>query len=58
MFCSLLPSKVEDRVVVDGNVITSRGPGTSLEFSLRLVEELYGKEKAQELQKAMLVPSY
>jgi len=26
----------EDRVVVDGNIITSRGPGTSLEFSLKL----------------------
>lgn len=43
------------RVVVDGNCITSQGPGTALEFSLKLVELLFGKEKSQELAKAMLV---
>jgi 4-methyl-5(b-hydroxyethyl)-thiazole monophosphate biosynthesis len=46
---------VEDRVAVDGNVVTSRGPGTALEFALALVEQLVGKAKADELQKAMLV---
>jgi len=46
---------VEDRVVVDGNVITSRGPGTALEFALVLVEELVGQEKADEIRAAMLV---
>jgi putative intracellular protease/amidase len=35
----------EDRVVVDGNLITSRSPGTALEFALKLVEVLAGKEK-------------
>lgn len=35
----------EDRVVVDGNLITSRAPGTALEFALKLVEVLVGKEK-------------
>jgi 4-methyl-5(b-hydroxyethyl)-thiazole monophosphate biosynthesis len=38
--------------------VTSRGPGTALEFALQLVEQLYGADKAQEIQKAMLVPSY
>jgi 4-methyl-5(b-hydroxyethyl)-thiazole monophosphate biosynthesis len=46
---------VEDRVVADGNVVTSRGPGTALEFALALVERLVGKEKAEELRAGMLV---
>ena len=33
--------------MVDGNVITSQGPGTSLQFALKIVEQLYGKEKAR-----------
>ena len=32
----------EDRVVIDGNLVTSRGPGTALEFALTLVAELLG----------------
>jgi len=35
----------EERVVVDGNLVTSRSPGTALEFALKLVEVLVGKEK-------------
>lgn len=48
-------SEVENRVVVDGNLITSRGPGTSIEFALGIVEKLFGREKAIELAKTMLV---
>ena len=44
-----------ERVVKDGRLTTSRGPGTALEFSLRLVETLVGKEKASELAHGMLV---
>lgn len=44
----------EDRVVVDGNFITSKGPGTALEFSLKLVEILKGKELSDKLRKAMI----
>lgn len=47
-------SEAENRVVVDGNLITSRGPGTSLEFSLAIVEKLFGRNKALELAKGML----
>lgn len=47
-------TKSEDRVVVDGKLVTSRGPGTALEFSLALVEQLVGKGKADELKKGML----
>ncbi len=43
-----------ERVIVDGHVITSRGPGSALEFSLQLVEVLVGKEHAKELSEGLL----
>ncbi len=46
---------VEERVVIDGNCITSRAPGTAMEFALKLVELLYGEDKVKELAKEMLV---
>ncbi|HWN70565.1 MAG TPA: DJ-1 family glyoxalase III [Haliangium sp.] len=48
-------SAVEDRVVVDGKVVTSRGPGTALEFALTLVGILAGDEKETALTRGMLV---
>jgi len=47
-------SEVENRVVVDGNLITSRGPGTSMEFALAIVDKLFGRKTALELAKTML----
>lgn len=44
-----------DRVVQDGNLTTSRGPGTAMEFALRLVVELNGAEAASALAEQMLV---
>jgi 4-methyl-5(b-hydroxyethyl)-thiazole monophosphate biosynthesis len=41
--------------VTDGNVITSRGPGTALELALVLVEKLVGPDQAGQLEEAMLV---
>lgn len=35
-----------DRVVVDGNIITSQGPGTAVAFALKIVEQLSGREAA------------
>ncbi len=43
-----------DRVVVDGRVITSRGPGTALEFSLELVRQLVDGSTADSLAGKML----
>jgi 4-methyl-5(b-hydroxyethyl)-thiazole monophosphate biosynthesis len=37
-------------VVEDGKLITSRGPGTAMDFALTLVERLVGKEKRQEVE--------
>ncbi|KAK9908468.1 hypothetical protein WJX75_008377 [Coccomyxa subellipsoidea] len=48
-------SEVPFRVVVDKNLITSRGPGTAFEFALTLVEMLYDKGKADEVAGPMLM---
>jgi 4-methyl-5(b-hydroxyethyl)-thiazole monophosphate biosynthesis len=42
-------------VEVDGNIITSRGVGTALPFSFRLLEELGLTNESTNLQKATLV---
>jgi 4-methyl-5(b-hydroxyethyl)-thiazole monophosphate biosynthesis len=42
------------RVVHDGNIVTSRGPGTALEFTLALLELLGETARAAELRVAML----
>lgn len=53
-FKEKLDGYVEDKVVVDGNIITSQGPGTALAFALQLVHTLVGAEKATALAKEML----
>ena len=50
---------LEDQiVVVDKNIITSRGPATALEFAFKILEELGYKDKADEIKKDMLVDFY
>ncbi|XP_071541993.1 Parkinson disease protein 7-like [Panulirus ornatus] len=46
---------LEERVVVDGQLITSQGPGTAFDFGLALVEKLMGAEKKAAVAKAMLL---
>ena len=48
-------SLVAERVVVDGNLTTSRGPGTAFEFALSLVSQLYGEAKSAEVAKPMVM---
>lgn len=43
---------------MDGNLITSRGPGTAFEFALALVQELYGEKKEKEVAGPMVMQEY
>ena len=49
-----IPYPRGDRVVVDGNIVTSQGPGTAMEFALKLVEILKGKDKVMELKNTLV----
>jgi 4-methyl-5(b-hydroxyethyl)-thiazole monophosphate biosynthesis len=41
-------------VVVDGKTITSRGPGTAMDFALQLIESLVGKARRDKVEKALV----
>lgn len=43
------------RVQKDGHYITSRGPGTSFEFALTIVEELMGAEVASQVKAPLIM---
>ena len=51
----MLEKPSDEAVVMDGNVITSQGPGDSMTFALKLVEILCGSEKSVAIGKEMLV---
>ncbi len=44
-----------ENVVADGQILTSRGPGTALEFGIAIVERLVGLERAEAIKEAMLM---
>jgi 4-methyl-5(b-hydroxyethyl)-thiazole monophosphate biosynthesis len=46
---------LEDRVVTDGNVITSRAAGTAGEFAAAIIEKLLDKETAKKIADAVLL---
>lgn len=43
-----------DAVVVDGNIITSRGMGTAIDFALAIIEYLVDKETADKLSTGII----
>jgi 4-methyl-5(b-hydroxyethyl)-thiazole monophosphate biosynthesis len=45
---------LDDRVVIDGKVITSQSPGTAMEFALKLVEILFGVERMEKVNAGVL----
>ena len=46
---------VEQAVVQDGHVITSRGPSTAMLFALQIIKHLCGEEKATQVAKGLLL---
>jgi len=42
-----------DPVVIDGTVVTSRGPGTAMDFALVLIEILCGEDKRKKVESAL-----
>lgn len=45
---------LREPVVVDGNIVTSRGMGITMEFAFALLELLEGKEKVEQIKKAII----
>ncbi|XP_050261446.1 protein DJ-1 homolog C [Quercus robur] len=58
-FMDKLPTfwAVKSSIQVSGELTTSRGPGTTFEFSLSLVEQLFGESIAKEVGQGLLVSS-
>ena len=48
---------IETPVVVDGQVVTSMGPGTAMDFALKLIELLAGPERRESVESKLLRPS-
>lgn len=44
-----------EKVVVDGNLLTSQGPGTAFDFALKIAEVLVGADKVKEVAKGLLL---
>ncbi len=47
---------LKDAVVTDGKILTSRGPGTAMDFALALIEALAGKAKRDEVEAGLVRP--
>ena len=52
-FGTKIENFVDEPVVVDGNVITSRGLGAAIDFGLALIELLVDEQKAKEIAAAI-----
>ena len=48
-----LPEALEEPVVQDGNIITSRGPGTSTQFGLQLIRTLLDEKTAETITESI-----
>jgi 4-methyl-5(b-hydroxyethyl)-thiazole monophosphate biosynthesis len=47
----------QEPVVKDGNILTSRGPGTAMDFALTIIEELCGKTVRDEVEAPLQRPA-
>ena len=46
--------RLQDRLVVDGNLVTSQGAGTTFDLALKLIELFDGRDKAASVAKGMV----
>lgn len=46
-----IPRPRNEKVIADGHIITSQGPGTAVDFALKIVEMAAGKERASKVKK-------
>lgn len=53
-FKQKIPHFIDEKVVVDGHIVTSQGPGTALPFALKLAEILAGEKISREVKAGML----
>ena len=44
----------QNAVEIDGNIVTSRGPGTAMDFALTLIELLEGRTKRDEVNQQLV----
>ena len=49
-----VPKPRDAKVVVNGNIITSKAPGTSIEFGLKIVEVLSGKKISEKIREELV----
>lgn len=49
-----IPKPRNEKVIAEGNVITSQGPGTSIDFALKIVEHLAGKETMRNVKEQLV----
>ncbi|MEM7815785.1 MAG: DJ-1/PfpI family protein [Candidatus Aenigmatarchaeota archaeon] len=49
-----LPRPRGEKVIADGHIITSQGPGTAVDFALKIVEIAAGKERAAKVKKEIV----
>ena len=47
---------LSDAVVTDGRVVTSRGPGTAMDFALTLIEQLLGPGQRRAVEEPLMRP--
>ncbi|MFH1460214.1 MAG: DJ-1 family glyoxalase III [Candidatus Omnitrophota bacterium] len=46
---------IEDSVVIEDNIITSRGPGTAFDFTLAIIKKLCGNNVAENVKEKALI---
>jgi 4-methyl-5(b-hydroxyethyl)-thiazole monophosphate biosynthesis len=47
--------RADGNVVIDGNIITSRGAGTAGEFAVAVIGQLLGEAEGDKIAKAVLL---